>query len=95
MAARRFDHPQAGSHTLGDAISQFVLGDVLIHTWDLARATGQDETLDPHAVHEMLSGLEHMDERILVDSGHYAPRVEVPGEAGEQAKLLALTGRAP
>ena len=23
-----------------------VLGDVLIHTWDLARATGQDETLD-------------------------------------------------
>ena len=24
--------------------------DLAIHAWDLARATGQDDTLDPHAV---------------------------------------------
>src|SRR4051794_20323023 len=43
-ATRRFRHDRAGEHALDDAIGMFFLNDVLIHTWDLARATGQDET---------------------------------------------------
>ena len=33
-----------------EAVDQFYTSDVFMHTWDLARATGQDETLDPDEV---------------------------------------------
>lgn len=88
------EHPMAGRHALGDAIATFVLGDVLVHTWDLARATGQDEALDPDEVHAMLVGMEPMDEALRA-SGHYGPKVEVPPEADEQTRLIAFTGRQP
>ena len=55
--------PPAGRHApLEDAIDMFFLGDVLVHTWDLARATGLDETLDADEVHRMFVGMEPMDE---------------------------------
>ena len=91
-SAVTFQHPRAGTHRLDEAIAMFVLGDVLIHTWDLARATGLDETLDPGEVHGMRLGLEVLGDA-LVASGHYAPAVSVPDEADEQVRLLALTGR--
>ena len=40
------------------AVSQFFTGDVFMHTWDLARATGQDDTLDPERCAAMLAGTE-------------------------------------
>lgn len=94
VSTRRFDHPRAGSHALDDAIRTFILGDVLVHTWDLARATGQDETLDPVMVREMLAAIEPI-AGTLADSGHYAPPVGVPDGADEQTRLIALTGRHP
>src|SRR5437763_1617196 len=42
-SARPFTNVHTGSHRLDDAIGMFVLGDVLVHTWDLARSTGLDE----------------------------------------------------
>jgi uncharacterized protein (TIGR03086 family) len=68
--------------------------DVLLHTWDLARATGLDETLDPDEVHRMFVGMQPMDE-ILRSSGHFGPRVAVPDDADEQTKLIAFIGRQP
>lgn len=93
-AAKEFRHPQAGDHRLDDAIGQFVLGDVLVHTWDLARATGLDETLDPEEVHGMLLGIEPMGDA-LSKSGHYGLPVTVPADADEQTRLIACTGRTP
>ena len=58
IATRRFEHDQAGSHALADALDMFFAGDPLIHTWDLARATGGDEALDSDEVHRMLVGIE-------------------------------------
>ena len=72
----------------------FRIPDILIHTWDLARATGQDETLDPTEVRDLFAGMEPMDE-FLRQSGHYGPRVDVPPEADDQTKLIAFTGRHP
>lgn len=89
-----FSHPQAGSHPLDQAIDMFFLGDVLVHTWDLACATGQDVTLDPDEVRRMLVGSEPFDE-MLRSSGHYGPKVEVPADADEQTKLIAFMGRQP
>lgn len=93
-AAMSLDHPRAGSHTLADAVGMFFLGDVLIHTWDLARAAGLDESLDPDEVSGMLAGLEPLDD-VLRTSGHYGPRVAVPVAADQQTRLIAFTGRQP
>lgn len=94
VSSRRFNHDRAGSHPLDQAIDMFILGDVLVHTWDLARATGQDETLDPEAVHIMRLGVEPMTDA-LVQSGQYKAPVDVPDDADETTRLIALTGRQP
>lgn len=93
-SAATIHHPRAGTHRLDEAIAAFFLGDVLVHTWDLTRAAGLDETLDPEMVHEMLAGMEPLDE-MLRASGQYGPRVEVPAGADEQTRLIAFTGRRP
>ena len=84
-----------GPTTVAAAIDQFILGDVLVHTWDLARATGLDETLDPDEVQRMLAGMEEVPEEVLVGSGHYGPRVRVAADADAQTRLIAITGRQP
>jgi uncharacterized protein (TIGR03086 family) len=94
IASGEFSHEQAGRHTIEAAIAMFFLGDVLIHTWDLARATGGDETLDADEVHRTLSGAEPYDE-MLRTSGQYGPRVTVPEDADEQTRLIAFMGRQP
>lgn len=81
-----------GTFPLPQAIDQFFTSDVFLHTWDLARATGQDETLDPDRCAAMLAGMEPWDEA-LRSSGHYGPRVPVADDADAQTKLLAFIGR--
>jgi uncharacterized protein (TIGR03086 family) len=93
-AEQQFDHPMAGRHRLDDAIGSFILSDVLVHTWDLARATGQDESLDAEEVASLYAGMEPLDD-VLRASGQFGPRVEVPADADVQTKLLAFTGRRP
>jgi len=78
-----------------ELVAVFFLSDVLVHTWDLARATGQDEALDPDEVARALAGIELVDEDVLVASGHFGPRVPVADDADPQTRLLACTGRQP
>jgi len=40
----------AGPIPFGELAGGVACGDTIVHTWDLARATGQDESLDPDAV---------------------------------------------
>jgi uncharacterized protein (TIGR03086 family) len=87
-------HPRAGTHRLDEAVATFFVGDILVHTWDLARAGGLDEALDPEVVHDMLVGMEPLDE-VLRSSGQYGARVAVPPDADEQTRLIAFTGRQP
>jgi uncharacterized protein (TIGR03086 family) len=91
VAAREADLPP-GRMALGAAVDMIVTGDVFLHTWDLAHATGQDETLDPDEVHRAYEGMQPIDD-ILRQSGHYGPKTEVPADADEQTKLLAFIGR--
>jgi uncharacterized protein (TIGR03086 family) len=65
-----------------------------MHTWDLARATGQDEHLDADRCAAVLEGMLPMDE-VLRGSGQFGPRVEVAADADVQARLLAFIGRTP
>jgi uncharacterized protein (TIGR03086 family) len=92
-ASREIDM-RMGKYSFETAVGMFIVGDVLVHTWDLARATGLDETLDPDEVHRLFEGMESVDEA-LRSSGHYGPRVEVAADADEQTRLIAFTGRRP
>jgi uncharacterized protein (TIGR03086 family) len=66
--------------------------DVAIHAWDLARATGADETLDAALVTAVWSIFEPQKDT-LVASGLYAAQVELADDAPLQSRLLAITGR--
>jgi uncharacterized protein (TIGR03086 family) len=93
VAARPTTTP-AGEMTLEELVAMTGLMDLLVHAWDLARATGQDETLDAAEAAGFLAGIEPWD-AALRTSGQYGPRVPVPDDADAQTKLLAFTGRRP
>jgi uncharacterized protein (TIGR03086 family) len=94
VAAAEFVHPAAGQLTVERAIADFMLGDVLVHTWDLARATGQDDALDADESRRLLERMEQYEPAVR-DSGHYGQRTEVPEDADVQTRLIAFTGRQP
>jgi uncharacterized protein (TIGR03086 family) len=85
-----------GTSSFAEQFDMIGRSDVLIHTWDLARATGvtEGERLDPEMVHDWVEAMEPMDQ-MLRESGHYGPRVPVPDDADEQTRLLAFLGRHP
>ena len=93
IAAREFEM-RGERHTIEQAVDMFCTGDVLVHTWDLARATGLDEALDADEVHRMFVGMEPFDE-VLRQSGHYGAPVEVPDDADEQTKPSPSPAAAP
>lgn len=87
-------NPHVGEVPLDQAVDRFYTADVFMHTWDLARATGQDERLDPGRCARLLEGMLPLDD-MLRTSGQYGPRVEVPASADVQTRLLAFIGRSP
>lgn len=93
-AAMVYDLPHIGRMSVAAAVDMIYTSDVFLHRWDLARATGQDATLDPDTCAAMLAGMEPMDE-VLRQSGQFGPRVEVAPDADPQTRLLAFIGRVP
>jgi uncharacterized protein (TIGR03086 family) len=89
-------------HTFGEpgvqdktgAALGIAFSDQLLHGWDLARATGQDDTMPeglPDAAYQLIHGRFTEDER----KGVFKPEVAVRSDASPQEKLLAYTGRRP
>ena len=66
--------------------------DVLIHGWDLAKATGQDTALDPDLVDACWTVINPQME-LLKGSGMFGGDVHVADDADSQTKLLATLGR--
>jgi len=83
-----------GTMPLGQAIDRFYTSDVFLHTWDLARATGQQETLDPELCAAMLAEMESVEE-LIRSSGEYGPAVPVAPDADVQTRLIGFIGRDP
>jgi uncharacterized protein (TIGR03086 family) len=73
----------------------FVIGDLLIHSWDLARSIGADETLPPAAVEATMMGLGNVPPAMLRSENMFGEPVEVADDASAQDKLLAFAGRQP
>jgi uncharacterized protein (TIGR03086 family) len=66
--------------------------DVLVHGWDVAISTGQDTTLDVDLVEACLEVIEPQID-MLVSSGAFGTRIDVPEGSSSQTKLLGLLGR--
>jgi uncharacterized protein (TIGR03086 family) len=81
-----------GEVPLPEAIDRFYTSDVFMHTWDLARATGQDETLDEDISRELYEGMVPIEE-LLRGSGQYGAAVPVPDDADWQTRMLGFIGR--
>ena len=68
--------------------------DVLVHTWDLARAVGADDRLELRWCAGFVEDLP-VDPTALTASGMFAAPVAVDDQADMQSKLLARLGRDP
>ncbi len=69
-------------------------GDILIHKWDLAKATSQDTAMDSSmadACFQVFSGMAEM----ARESKVFGPEITIPIDASSRDKLLGLTGRNP
>lgn len=91
---REFAHPMAGTMAVGTAIDMLITPDVFMHSWDLARATGQPVTLDADYSAALLAGMEPVED-LLRSSGHYGQRVHCSENADAEARLIAFIGRDP
>ena len=77
----------------GPAIG-IAFADQLLHGWDVARATGQDDTMPdglPQAAYDVIHGRFTEEQR----KGVFKPEVQVGEDATPQQRLLAYTGRNP
>jgi uncharacterized protein (TIGR03086 family) len=76
----------------GEEYAMQLFADHLIHAWDLARAIGADEQLDPELV-TACSGWFSQREDAYRAAGAVGERPEIAPDAGPQAALLAMFGR--
>ena len=93
-AERVFAHVHLPEQPVPEAVDRFYTTDVLMHTWDLARAGGLDDGLDTAECEAVLAGMLPMDE-VLRSSGHYGPRQPVGDDESPVLRLMAFVGRDP
>jgi len=92
-ALNRTAHHPSGERTGTQLLEMRVL-DVAVHSWDLARAIGADESLDPDVVAFALTL------QGIFEAGHHRasfapPAGKTPAHLSAQAHLLHLVGRRP
>jgi uncharacterized protein (TIGR03086 family) len=102
LAGTAADTP-SGRMTVEQEIDQVVSDDMVIHGWDLARATGQDEVIDPRDVARMWATTTALPTQwlqrlrtpgaIRPNMKVLGPEVQVPADAPLQDHLLGLFGR--
>jgi uncharacterized protein (TIGR03086 family) len=104
QAGIEIDAPM-GRMTVEQHVDQVPSIDMVLHGWDLARATGQDDTVDPAEVEALWSAMSAIPAEVmekLRTPGAFGPGVEVfgpevtvPEDASLQDRLLGLIGRDP
>jgi uncharacterized protein (TIGR03086 family) len=90
-ALKRTVHLSFGN-TSGEEYVTQLTADLAIHAWDLARATGQDDALDPDAIALLLPWTE-ANADLLTASGMFGSRIETAPDSLADIRLLGLLGR--
>lgn len=83
--------------TVAATIEMVVTSDLAIHTWDLARAGGLDDTIDPDLIEwmpPMTHSTDAATEQAMRSNGQFGPRIDVDETADSQTRVLAFFGRA-
>ncbi len=99
--ATRMTSSPAGDLTVADMVDQVISQDLVHHGWDLAKATGQDATMHPDDVDELLPVVASLPPEVYVPGAYgpdivvLGPKVPVPDDAPAQDQLLGLLGRDP
>ena len=91
-AMARTAYHRAGERTGAQLLEMRVL-DIAVHTWDLARAIGADESLDPDVVAFALTLQDTLDAGR--QRGAFAAPRKTPADGSAQSRLLYLAGRRP
>ncbi|TWD81274.1 uncharacterized protein (TIGR03086 family) [Kribbella amoyensis] len=104
LANQEVDTP-AGRLTAAANIDQVISDDLVLHGWDLARATGQDETMNPEDVERLWRSTTALPAELIEQfrtPGAFGPGEEVFGpevpvaeDAPLQDRLLGFIGRTP
>jgi uncharacterized protein (TIGR03086 family) len=76
-----------------DSFISFMAGDLLIHTWDLARTAKVDERLDPAQCKAVLAIWKSMPAAVLRNPGVFSAAVAAPKGADIQTRMLNFAGR--
>jgi uncharacterized protein (TIGR03086 family) len=93
LAGTEYDG-QFGTTKVENTIDQFLGFDLVVHGWDLARATGQDETIDPAEIERISEAFAGMGDTMR-EYGVTGPEVPVPDDASPQDRFLGALGRRP
>lgn len=81
-----------GEQTFAELVGGALCADTLIHTWDLARATGQDDRLDAAAIEAAQAFLAPYGDAMRRPGG-FGPAIEAAPDADPQTSFLAFVGR--
>ncbi len=81
-----------GAMTL-DGYIGMLTADALIHSWDIARAAGVDERLDPALVAIVHRDLHKRDAAVMRAPGRYTEAIPADAEADLQTQMLSFAGR--
>ena len=81
-----------GRSTFGASVDGFVNFDLVVHGWDLARATGQDDTIDPQDVQRVQGQVDAMGD-VMRENGVIADPVDPAPDASAQDRLMNSLGR--
>lgn len=84
----------AGMDMPGEVVAMIALGEVTIHGWDIAVATGQEYAVDEEEARAVLSYVESFAADGPVD-GLFGPAVPVAPDAPTFDRALAASGRDP
>lgn len=91
---RRCQSPAGFEWSVAEAAAGTAM-DQLVHTWDLAVATGGDRKLDPEVVEAVVEMFLPQMPEIGRGAGIVGPAVPVADDAPPQARLLGAMGRRP
>jgi uncharacterized protein (TIGR03086 family) len=69
--------------------------EVVVHGWDLAKATGQPTELDPELYDVAWQHSKDIDESFRGPGGPFGPTVTVPSDSSDTDRLMAWLGRGP
>jgi uncharacterized protein (TIGR03086 family) len=83
-----------GNSTPAADVAAMLVTEMVLHGWDIARATGQDYHCDPRVEQAVLETVQAQGDMFRQYQG-FAAAVPVPGDAPAFDRALALSGRDP